>query len=256
MNVILFESSEIDGCLVQLEGRRADHIVKVLRACIGDMIKIGIINGKIGHGTIKEINCLRSCVVTVKIDRLEEVPPETKIDILLALPRPIMLKRILSHVAALGVGRVHLVNSQRVEKSFWDASLLVEQRWREHFLTGLEQAVDTMMPSLTMHRGFKPFVELELPALASRYQQLLLAHPAAGRSLPDVFTRGGGRVLLAVGPEGGWSEYEVDSLIQAGFTPFSIGPRILRVETAVTVLHAMVDLLMQQYCCPVPPIAS
>lgn len=255
MNIILLETHEVAGHLVRLEGRRAEHVVKVLRAQSGDLVKIGIINGKIGHGTIKEIDRRQPCSVTMAIDLSEDPPTEPEIDVLLALPRPIMFKRILGQLAALGIGRLYIVNAGRVEKSFWDASILTEQGWRDYVLAGLEQAVDTRLPDLTTHRGFKPFIEQQLPQINLRYRQLLLAHPGADSYLETVFRPGPGRVLLAVGPEGGWSDYEVRSLEQAGFAAFTMGPRILRVETAVTALHAMLSQLMRREAGPDRPPA-
>jgi RsmE family RNA methyltransferase len=246
MNIILLEADEIDDCQVRLDGRRADHIIDVLRARPGDLIKIGIINGKVGHGTIKELRRSRPRSVTATVVLDGEPPPAPRIDVVLALPRPIMLKRILVQLAALGIGRLYLVNAQRVEKSFWDASVLEEQNRCQLLLQGLEQAVDTMLPLVTLHRGFRPFVENELPQLTSRYKQLVVAHPGDAHDPVDCFRPGPGRTVLAVGPEGGWNEYEVDSLAQAGFSPVSLGPRILRVETAVIVMHALFNQLSQR----------
>lgn len=243
MNIILLEADEIDDCQVRLDGRQADHIIDVLRARPGDLIKIGIINGKVGHGTIKELRRSRPRLVTATVMLDGEPPPVPLIDMVLALPRPIMLKRILTQLAALGVGRLCLVNAQRVEKSFWDASVLDEPNRRQLLLQGLEQAVDTRLPLVTVHRGFRPFVEDELPKLTSRYKQLVVAHPGGASDPLDCYLPGPGRTLLAVGPEGGWNEYEVDSLVRTGFSPVTLGPRILRVETAVIALHALFNQL-------------
>ncbi|MBE0585874.1 MAG: 16S rRNA (uracil(1498)-N(3))-methyltransferase [Desulfofustis sp.] len=246
MNIILLESSEIVDHQVRLADRRADHIIDILRAQPGDLVKIGIINGKVGHGTIKELHRRRPRSVAMTVIMESDPPVAAEIDVLLALPRPIMLKRILSQLAALGLGHLYLVNAHRVEKSFWDASVLEEQNLRHGLIQGLEQAGDTLLPQLTLHRGFRPFVENELPHLSRHYKQMIVAHPGAAPGLDDRFRPGPGKSLLAVGPEGGWSEYEVDSLIQAGFVTVSLGRRILRVETAVIVLHAMLNQLHQR----------
>ncbi|MCB2214875.1 16S rRNA (uracil(1498)-N(3))-methyltransferase [Desulfofustis glycolicus] len=246
MNIILLEADEIDDCQVRLDGRRADHIIDVLRARPGDLIKIGIINGKVGHGTIKELRRSRPRSVTATVVLEGEPPSAPLIDVLLALPRPIMLKRILTQLAALGIGRLYLLNAHRVEKSFWDASVLDEQNRRQLLLQGLEQAVDTMLPLVTVHRGFRPFIEDELPQLIRRYKQLVVAHPGDAPGPLDCYRPEPGLTLVAVGPEGGWNDYEVGSLVQSGFSPVSLGPRILRVETAVIALHALFNQLCQR----------
>lgn len=243
MNIVLLESHEILGQTVHLEGRRAQHIVKVLRSLPGDEIRVGCINGKIGYGVIIETNPLQPYSVAMEISLEHSPEPPPQIDIVLALPRPIMFKRILCHAAALGVGSLYVVNASRVEKSFWDASVIQEIFYRKHLVRGLEQAGDTRLPSVTFHKGFKPFVESTLPGITTGYRNLLFAHPGNQSSLSEIFSKQPGRTLLAIGPEGGWIDYELTRMQEAGFSIFSIGPRILDVETAVTALHSMVSLL-------------
>lgn len=243
MNIVLLESQEILGKKVHLEGRRAQHIVKVLRSNPGDKIRVGCINGNIGYGVIIDTNPRQPYFVDMEISLEYSSEPPPPIDIVLALPRPIMFKRILSHTAALGVGSLFVVNASRVEKSFWDASVIKENFFRKHLVRGLEQAVDTRLPSVSFHKGFRPFVESTLPGITSDYRNLLLAHPGNQSTLSGIFSKQPGRTLLAIGPEGGWIDYEQKRMQQAGFSIFSIGPRILDVETAVTALHSMVSLL-------------
>ena len=110
--------------------------------------------------------------------------------------------------------------------------LLAPETLREYLLQGLEQARDTLLPSVQCHRQFKPFVEDRLPRMAAG-KNALLAHPGDHPPCP----RGGpGEVLLVVGPEGGFIPYEVEKLQAAGCQAVALGPRILRVEHAVTAL--------------------
>lgn len=245
MNIILFEQEEITGISLLLTGERARHIVRVLRAVPGDTVKVGIINGKIGQGTIVEQQVKQPYSVRLDVVFEQEPAPAPLIDIMLALPRPIMFRRILSQAAALGIGHLFVVNAKRVEKSFWSGSMIDPLVCRKYLVEGLEQAVDTMLPSLTFHKGFKPFIEEDLIRLDSRYDQMLVAHPASTRSLRSVYRPGNGKTLLAIGPEGGWVDYELERMTEAGFGIFSMGPRILKVETAVTALHSALSTLYQ-----------
>lgn len=245
MNIILLAKEEVVDQEVTLMDYRAEHIVKILRSQTGDRIVAGIINGKMGYGIIKEISHKRPYRVSLLLTLEKDPSPPPQIDIVLALPRPIMFRRIISQLTALGVGRIYVINSARVEKSFWDASVTADGQWQKHVVAGLEQAVDTKMVELTFHRGFKPFLENSVTDFAADYRQMLVAHPGSGAQLKEVFKPGRGRTLVAIGPEGGWSPYEIEKFTDCGFAPFSIGPRILRVETAVTVMHAMVSLLQQ-----------
>ena len=171
--------------------------------------------------------------------------PRPSLDLILALPRPIMLKRILSQVTALGVGSIHLVNANRVEKSFWEAGILQPEEYHCHLLQGLEQAVDTRLPDIQIHSQFKPFIEDFFPSHVKEYGHLLLAHPAGGQQLGDVVDSKNCRIVLAVGPEGGWVDYEVQKFQELGFSCCSIGRRILKVDTAVIALHARISALQE-----------
>lgn len=245
MNIILAEPAEIvDGQLTVTDGR-AEHIVRVLRAEIGDRLRIGVINGRRGTGTVTILKPGPPLLVTLALELGEAVGVIPPIDLILALPRPIMLKRILSQVTALGVGTIHLINARRVEKSFWEAGLLEPDQYRVHLRHGLEQAIDNRMPEIRLHPRFKPFIEDFFPPLAAAYRFLVVADPAGDRRFTDVVTGNGGRIVLAVGPEGGWVAYEVQKFREQGFSRCSIGPRILKVDTAVIALHATITALRE-----------
>ncbi len=245
MNIILVAAEEVSTDRVVLTDRRAEHIVKVLRSNQGDTVRVGVINERRGTGTILSLTDRPSCRVELAVDLTEEAAPRPPVDLLLALPRPIMLKRIFSQAAALGFGSITLINANRVEKSFWEASLLNEASYRGHLLHGLEQAVDTRLPEVRCFSRFKPFVEDVLPGIMREYSHCLMAHPAGGRTLKEVLTGNPGRVLLAVGPEGGWVEYEVGRFLEQGFSAFTLGERILKVDTAVISLHGRVSALLE-----------
>ena len=245
MNIILAETGEVDAGRLILTDHRAKHVVKVLRAEVGDRVRVGLINGEMGSGTILAIKNKYPFSVEMELGLNDPPRAQPSLDLILALPRPIMLKRILSQITALGVGTVHLINANRVEKSFWEAGILQPEEYHAHLLHGLEQAVDTRLPGLQIHSKFKPFVEDYFPSLAENYQHLLLAHPTGGQRLGDVIDSKHGRIALAVGPEGGWVDYEVDKFREQGFCCCTIGERILKVDTAVIALHARISALRE-----------
>lgn len=251
MNIILLEADEVRDGKVLLTDNRAEHIQKVLRAAVGDRVRIGIINGMKGRGLITAIvGQRRSLCVSLAVELSMATGPPPEIDIILALPRPIMLKRILSQVAALGVGSLYLIHANRVEKSFWESGLLEEAQYREHLLHGLEQAVDTRLPRVEIFKKFRPFVEDFLPVIGKDHRFKLLAHPYTETSLAQSLSGDEGRILLAVGPEGGWVDFEVEKFAKQGFIPCSIGERILKVDTAVIALHAQITAMraLQKIC--------
>ena len=244
MNIVLIKPEEISADRwVTLTGRRHLHIRDILKSQAGDHLRLGIVNGPMGQATLLESSADRTIL---GIDTTNTLPPQPATDLILALPRPIMLKRILAQAATMGVGQIYLINANRVEKSFFNASMVKNREFEEHLLLGLEQAMDTRLPQVKVQPRFRPFVEDELPDLMAGYSSCLLAHPGSPLSLPAAAgSTKAGRTLLAVGPEGGWVDFEVELFKAQGFTPFHMGPRIMRVETAVTALLAQLDLLWQ-----------
>ncbi len=230
MNLILLNHDDfIAEDRVRLTGRRLAHIRTVHRAELNAELRVGLLNGKVGYGIITQIDT-DFVELTTSID---QSPPEfLPVTLLLALPRPKMLKRVLQSVTSLGVKQIYLINSFRVEKSFWNSPILEPEKLHEQLLLGLEQARDTMLPEVHLRQRFKPFVEDELPELCQG-TRAFVAHPTSEKSAVLVPNQ---PTTLAIGPEGGFIPYEIDKLEACGFVPFSLGERILRVETAVPVL--------------------
>ncbi|WP_252271728.1 16S rRNA (uracil(1498)-N(3))-methyltransferase [Pseudomonas subflava] len=232
MNLLLLEEADfVASDRAVLQGRRLKHLHDVHRAEAGDQLRVGRLGGLMGRGTLLALD-EQHAELQVELDQ----PPPAKLPLtlLLALPRPKMLKRVLQSAAAMGVPRLVLLNSYRVEKSFWQTPFLEPEAIREQLILGLEQARDTMLPEVVLEKRFKPFVEDRLPALAADTLGLI-GHPGDFPACPRAVSE---PVTLAIGPEGGWIPYEVDMLREAGLAPVQLGERILRVETAVTALLA------------------
>ncbi len=230
MNLLLLEEKDFIGPdTAAVSGRRFDHIKRVLKAKTGSRLSCGVVNGKMGTACITSFNadCLEMEV------RLDAAPPKPlPLTLVLALPRPKMLKRIMESVTSLGVKEIYLVNSWRVEKSFWKSPVLERASLERYFRLGLEQGKDTMMPALYQKRFFSKFVREELPVIGQD-SLCLTAHPKTAIVCPTSVNE---RTTLVIGPEGGFIDLEVKTLEAAGFDTVSIGQRILKVETATTYL--------------------
>ncbi|AZC79586.1 16S rRNA (uracil(1498)-N(3))-methyltransferase [Pseudomonas chlororaphis] len=232
MNLLLLEEADfIAADRVILRDRRLTHMQEVHRAAVGDSLRVGRIGGLMGSAELLRLEP-GEAELQVGLDQ----PPPTKLPLtlVLALPRPKMLRRVLQTVAAMGVPRLVLVNSYRVEKSFWQTPFLEPEAIREQLILGLEQARDSVLPEVVIEKRFKPFVEDRLPALVEGTLGLVGhpgRYPACPRGLDEPVT-------LAIGPEGGWIPYEIELLGKSGLQPVQLGERILRVETAVTALLA------------------
>ena len=229
--ILLFQDDFIDNTIVRLQGRRLKHVLDVHRASIGDELCVGVLNGQIGSG---KVTLLGQTVLEMEV-RLERAPPAAlPLTLILALPRPKVLRRVLRSISSLGVKRIILLNCFRVEKSFWQSPFLNESSVKEQLVLGLEQARDTVLPEVLLRPLFKPFVEDELPEMIKGTLPLV-AHPHASAPCPRDVKRA---ITLAIGPEGGFIIYELDKLVACGFAPVQMGERILSVETAVPALIA------------------
>ena len=227
MNIILLEQADwLSQDQVALNDRRFIHLRDILKTDIGAMVKVGMLNGDVGTG---EVTSIDNYGARLRVTLDQAPPPRHPNDILLSLPRPKMLRRVLRTVAEMGVNTLHLVNSARVEKSYWQSPLLEPERIDAALRAGLERSADTRLPSVHLHPLFRPFVEDQLPDLI-RNRGCWVAHPGAADSLAEQAS--GGIVML--GPEGGFVPFEVELAQAQGARPVHIGARILSVDTAVT----------------------
>ena len=258
MNRILFEPGEIRDGRTTFSDVRAEHVLNVLHGEVGKTLKTGVVDGLIGTSVIERIE---GGAVTVRC--IHEAPALAPwIDLVLAPPRPRVMKRLLPQLASLGVRRIVLVGAEKVEKAFWGAQLLKEEIYRPLLIDGLQQAGTTAVPTIETFKSFKHFVERKLDAHFEGQPTRIVAHPektplgeATLLSLPERARDRQKRQeccfpeapVLAVGPEGGWTDEEVERLEAKGFARMSLGPRILRTDTA---LIALLSRLMETYDCP------
>ncbi|GLO40477.1 MULTISPECIES: 16S rRNA (uracil(1498)-N(3))-methyltransferase [Pseudomonas] len=230
MNLLLLEEADfVSAERVVLADRRFTHMQDIHRVAVGDNLRVGRINGLMGKATVLRLE-RHEAELEVVFD--QQPPAKLPLTLVLAVPRPKMLRRLFQTVSTLGVPRLILLNSYKVEKSFWQTPFLHPDSIRENLILGLEQARDTVLPEVIIEKRFKPFVEDRLPAIAAGTLGLV-GHPGPYPACPRAVEQ---PVTLAIGPEGGWIPYEVDLLGKAGLAPVQLGDRILRVETAVTAL--------------------
>ena len=243
MNLILLEEHELTSAgIVELRDRRADHIRNVLRVGPGVSIRAGVINGPRGRASILEITPEK---VVLECEFNDSPPPAPRVDLLLALPRPKVMRRLWAQLAAMGVGRIILTNATKVERVYFDTHVLEPATYRPLMIEGLQQAQDTQMPEVTIRKQFKILVEDELDLLFP-YGGRILADAQAENRLCDLnFDDPGMRVLVAVGPEGGWTDYEKDLLQKRGFRSVSMGERTLRADTACVAILALVNSALE-----------
>lgn len=231
MNLILLSQSDFigDNLVAIRDARRLEHITLIQQISVGDTLKVGLINGLIGAG---QVVVLTAHEIQLRINLTQAPPKPLPLTLVLALPRPKMLKRTLQTLATLGVKQIYLINSYRVEKSYWQTPLLDAAAIQEQLILGLEQGCDTQLPKVHLIKRFKPFVEDSLRAIVGA-SCALVAHPYTDLACPAQIDYA---LTLAIGPEGGFIPYEINLLQECGFSAVNLGERIMRVETVVPYL--------------------
>ena len=230
MNLILLESEEIsDRRDVVVSGARADHLRHVLHVEIGHEVRVGLLDGPRG---VARVESIAEASIALRCTFDDEIPPRPHVDLLLAVPRPKVLRRLWAQIAAVGVGQIILTNAEKVERNYFDTHILSPDTYRPLLIEGLQQSRDTRLPSVSIHRQFRPLIEDHLDTLLGDGLRVV-ADPSATTSLGEVVRASGAeRMLLAIGPEGGWNAFELGLLESHGFQKAGIGRRTLRTDTA------------------------
>lgn len=230
MNLLLLQPENmLSDTQAKVSGRQVRHIHETLNLKTGNTITVGLVNQQIGLAELVELN---QDSALLNIQWTTPPPQALPVTLIIGLPRPKMLKRIIQTATTMGVKELYFINSWKVEKSFWQTPWLSEAKLLENCILGLEQAKDTILPTIHIKKLFKPFVEDELPGISAGSVKLL-AHPISDAPCPNQVNT---QTTLVIGPEGGFTPYEVGKLEEVGFQSVHLGTRILRVETAVPVL--------------------
>lgn len=238
MNLLLLKSEDITSpgkAEIYQGDRRFKHLASILKAKTGEEFRIGLLNDKVGSARILAVS---ESKFSLEFELGEEAPQPLPVKLVMALPRPKVVLRALQTATTLGVKEITLLNAYRVEKAFWSCEQLKASSIEKALLLGLEQARDTKMPSVKLEKLFKPFVEDRLQSLSEQTNRIL-AHPSVDAKRIGELS---GSQTIVIGPEGGFIPYEVEMIQKQGFKTVSLGPRILKSETAMISLLSRVSI--------------
>jgi len=226
MNIVLLDPRQTETELWSINStRQLEHLQQHLQIQVGDTLKVGI---REGQRYLTEIVEISEKAARLKPLQEEAVPEKLPVTLIVALPRPKVLRRLIMDSVTLGVEKIILLHSYRVDKSYWQTPFL--QQLNHYIELGLEQAGDTIAPKIELYKRFKPFVEDILPGLISTDCPAYVAHPYAEQAMPFAIEH---PCTIVIGPEGGFIPYEVDLLIKNGCQAVSLGNRIIRTETVI-----------------------
>ena len=226
MNIILLDPRQTETELWSITStRQLEHLQQHVQIQVGDTLKVGI---RESQRYLTEIIEISEKAVWLKPLQEEAVPEKLPVTLIVALPRPKVLRRLIMDSVTLGVEKIILLHSYRVDKSYWQTPFL--QQLNHYIELGLEQAGDTVAPKIELYKRFKPFVEDILPGLISTDCPAYVAHPYAEQAMPFAIEH---PCTIVICPEGGFIPYEVDLLIKNGCQAVSLGNRIIRTETVI-----------------------
>jgi len=246
MNLILLSPEEIDDTgNVSLTDKRAVHIIDVLNAKPGQVVRIGLMNGPKGRGEVlsAEDGCVK---LSVKLEKARPIQP--CIDLILCMPRPRVMRRLWAQLSALGVNHIALTRAFRVEKYFFNTHIVTEKTYHPLLIEGLQQAGDTLLPEVSLHQRFNVCLESRLKEIDDDALKMV-AHPESKKDLYALMDQSPWKkILMVIGPEGGWVEEELDLLRHYDFKQFNLGARILRTDTACVAALSIAQSIIGKKC--------
>jgi 16S rRNA (uracil1498-N3)-methyltransferase len=222
-------ADEVSAHQAALTGAHADHLIRVLRARIGQEFDIVVGDG-VRCGRIGSISPGR-----VEFELGEEVPAACppKITLLLAIFKFDRMEWAIEKCTELGVARVVPVVARRTDAHLASAATKRIERWRRIALQAAEQARRAMPPEIAASLQLQEAITL--PAST----RIVLAESEQQTQLRDVVESAQPGLMLAVGPEGGWSEEEMQFFQKERWIFASMGSTILRAETAAIAATAI-----------------
>ncbi len=241
MNLLLVEPTEVRAGACILEGHRATHVREVLGRKPGDAIRAGIIGGGTGTATVVSDD---GVTITLALAVADARPVIMPCELVLGIPRPKVIARAVEIAASFAVQRVELTNAWRVDKSYLTSPKLAPAALAASARLGAEQGATTHVAPIGVSRRLMELLDERWPAGGPPGVRLL-AHPGAP-AIETVLAPGPAAVTLAIGPEGGWIERELDTLVARGFRPVSLGAPILRVEAAIAAALGQLVLLQRR----------
>lgn len=228
MNLILFDDIREIYHLPSGDSRHR-HIRGVLRAAPGDAVRIGVVNGPEGVGTVLKVDKNGS---SIAVTGWTDSRPSRPVDVVLGHPRPPVVQRLWRDLAAVRVRRLLVFAGDLGERTYFGSSVWthLEERLRE----GVSQGRHTALPTVTRHDSLDTVFD-ELAGVNYRY------YGGIGRAralsfrdmLDEVATMPGNAVVsLGIGCERGFSDREHALLEEHAFRPVTLGDSVLRTETA------------------------
>jgi RsmE family RNA methyltransferase len=246
LNFLLIKPEELKNeHRAELLGARAAHVRGAHDLSAGMTVAAVVLGGRRGRAKVVELNGDHA---VLELDLEQEPAPRDPLEVIVAVPRPQTIKKVLQIAATTGLGSVHFLKTDLVEKSYLQSKMLRPREIEEELFKGVEQSGDSRLPVIEVHASFTRFVREKLPGLLRSGPVALVADTAAqsARILPEA-PAADRSFVLAIGPEAGWTEDERRIFTEHGFAAVSLGSRMLRVDTALALLIGRVQELRSRH---------
>jgi 16S rRNA (uracil1498-N3)-methyltransferase len=225
-----------------LLGAQAEHLARVLRAQPGTEADI-VANGRVYHGAITSVRYQEVCFTLLKEIPYERALPMT---LLLAVFKFDRMEWAIEKATELGVATIVPLIARRTEKHLAQAAAKRVERWRRIAQEAAQQSRRADIPSIEEPKALPARLQQDTSAQhillseeehdTALRERIATALDASGSELPNL--------EFAIGPEGGWAPEELALFTQHQWQPASLGPRILRAETAAIATLAIASALM------------
>jgi 16S rRNA (uracil1498-N3)-methyltransferase len=229
-----FLADEIRGDTAFLTGQNALHLSRVLRARVGQEFEIAA-NGSVRLG---EVTTVSDEQVEFRLGEAIDVPETVPVALLLAVFKFDRFEWAVEKATELGVASIVPLIARRTDAHLAHASLKRAERWRRLAREAAQQSRRVSPPEIS-----DP-IKLKDALKTTAGTRVLLSESEDHRMLRDVFQEKPSSLALAVGPEGGWTDEEVEQWSTAGWVSVSLGPSILRAETAAIAALAVANALL------------
>jgi 16S rRNA (uracil1498-N3)-methyltransferase len=232
-----FFVEHLTGNTAVVEGETAYHLGRVLRARPGQLYELSD-GERVWLGRIENVG--RDCVEFVFVEDIPAYKPKVEVTLLLSVVKFDSFEWALEKATELGVTTIVPMAAERTEKALLSAAKKRAERWRTLLVEASQQSRRVRVPVLeTVRLPDDAFFD-ERPGL-----RLLLSERADAPPLRAVLSTSQQKAAtVAIGPEGGWTDRELEVARQAGFQEASLGELILRTETAVVAALASIQFAL------------
>ncbi|MBL4576709.1 MAG: RNA methyltransferase, partial [Opitutaceae bacterium] len=222
MNLILFHPQELETEQL-LSDPRSLHILEVLRRSERQDFDVGLINGPRGKATLikKTLSGLH-----FSFSWEDTLPEVEQISLIVGLARPQTARKVLREATTIGIHMIHFVSAEKSDPSYAHSKLWSTGEYRRHLIAGAEQAFTTQIPQISYQGNLEEAIEL-----SSAHQTKIALDNYEATSAFSTRTLVP-KIILALGPERGWSNSERELLRSSGYELCHLGSRVLRTETA------------------------